>query len=103
MLRLAEEPRVVGGNEIHQLLDFIRALRGAEHGAVVVIGNEPQRPQALAQPVGQHGLLVRTEPDPAVLVHQSHQRPVGLGGKRGRERRMHSGEPDPRCCRLRSS
>ena len=43
-----QEPRVVRGNEIHQLLDFIRALRGAEHGTVVVIGNEPQRPQPLA-------------------------------------------------------
>ena len=103
MLRLTEEPGMVRGNEIHQLLDLILTVVGSENGAVVVKGNQPQRPQPLSQPVGQHGLFIWTEPDATMLVHEVGQRPISFGRKSGRERRMHSREPDPADCRLRNS
>ena len=42
MLRLAEESRMVGGDQIDQFLDFIRALRGVENAAVFVVGGKPR-------------------------------------------------------------
>ena len=103
MFWLAEELRVVGGNEIHQMLDFLRATVGPEHGAILIIASQPQRPQALAQPVGQHGVFVRAKLDTAVLEHQVRQCLVSPGRQSGRDGRIHAREPDPARSRLRSS
>ena len=103
MLRLAEEPGMVGGDEVHQLLDLVRTVPGSQHVAVIVKGIEPECAQPFSQPVGEHGLFVGAEPDMAVLVHQGHQRPVGLGRQSRRERRVHPRGREPSRRSLRSS
>jgi hypothetical protein len=48
--------------------------------AILVVGGDAELKKALPEPVGQEGLLVIAQPDPAVLVDQIHDGPVGLGG-----------------------
>ena len=81
MLRFAIETGVVGGDQIHQLLDLLSTLRRLEHGTVILVRFHFQCPQPFAQSIGKQGLLVRAKPDAAVFVNQVRQRPIGLAGK----------------------
>jgi hypothetical protein len=62
------------------MLNLILGSRRFQAVAILVVGGDAELKKALPEPVGQEGLLVIAQPDPAVLVDQIHDGPVGLGG-----------------------
>ena len=89
VIRLSVEARVVGGDKIQQMLDLLLGTWGLQQRALLVIGSNPQMFEAFSKPIGQKGLLVLTKVDPAVLIHQIHDGPVGLCRQGTIVERMH--------------
>ena len=87
MIGFAKKFCVVGGDQIHQFLDFVRTLRGLKNGAVIVVRLQAQHTEAFLQAVRQQRLLVRPQPDAAVLVDQVNENPIRLAGKGHRHKK----------------
>jgi hypothetical protein len=89
MIGLPVESGVVGGDKIHQMFDLLLGTGGFQQGTILVIGSNPQVFETLPETIGEEGLLVLTQVDPTVLIHQIHDGPVGLCRQGTIVERMH--------------